>query len=92
MAKAPVLGKPSILSIGAWIALVAICIYLIYAATHKSDNETFTKGASKNESTTTLSPTANYYPFSFGCAPIMRLQDFKVPEAEKDNPILKKKK
>ena len=69
------LGKPSILSILAWIALVAITVYLIYAATHKTDSENYTKGAQHNEATTTIAPVQNLYPLSFpGCGRFLTIE------------------
>jgi hypothetical protein len=50
------LGKPSALSIGAVIALVLIVGYLIWSSTNKSDNESYTKGASKTETSVTVAP------------------------------------
>ena len=75
------LGKPSLVSYGAWIAIIAIGIYMIYVATHKgNDTENYTKGAAHNETTINISPVANYYPLSIpGCSPFVRL----------DNPVSK---
>ena len=50
------LGKPSALSVAAWFALIAIVIYLIFVATHKSDSEKYSGDASKTENTVNISP------------------------------------
>ena len=54
------LGKPSAVSIGAWVALIAIAIYLIFVATHKSDTENYSKGATHYEQT--IAPVEHAYP------------------------------
>ena len=61
------LGKPSPLSIILSVFLVGIIGYLIYVATTNVDTETstYTKGASHEESSLTISPVENYYPLAF---------------------------
>jgi heme/copper-type cytochrome/quinol oxidase subunit 2 len=69
------LGKPSFVSIGAWIALIAIVVYLIYAATHKGDTENYTKGATHTESTYTIAPVQNIYPLAIpGCGRFLTVE------------------
>lgn len=78
------MGKPSWVSIILSVVMLGVIVWLIYAATHKTDTENYTKGASHSE--TTLSPTANYYPFSFGCSPLLKMTDplgIKYPEPQK---------
>lgn len=82
------LGKPSIASIGAWVVLIAIIVYLIYIATTNVDTETsnYTKGASHTEVTYTVAPQQHIYPLGFaGCTPFVRLDNIgeKIPDAEK---------
>ena len=73
------MGKPSWVSISAWAALVAVVIYLVFAATHKSDSENYTKGASHSEMT--IAPVQNLYPLSFpGCG---RFLTIETPEGVK---------
>lgn len=76
------LGKPSPLSIGLTVGFIVVVGYLVWQSTSKTDETTYTKGAQHTEQTTTLSPTAYYYPLSLGCAPIMRTMDVKTPDAE----------
>jgi hypothetical protein len=87
------LGKPSPLSIGLSVVLIGIIGYLIYVATTNVDTSTenYTKGAANNSQTTNISPTVNYQPLSFGCAPIIRGTDFKIPPAEVNNPVVNPK-
>jgi hypothetical protein len=89
------MGKPSWLSVSAWVALVAVVVYLIFAATHKTDSENYAKGASHLETTTTIAPVQNNYPCSIpGCSPFLAL---KMPDGsvryvdDKGKPIEVKK-
>ena len=57
------------------IGLVAIVGYLAYSATNKTDSESYTKGATHNESTMNVSPVQNNYPLSIpGCGRFLTVQ------------------
>jgi len=58
----------------AWVALIAIGIYLVYAATHtKVDNENYAKGATHIE--TTYAPVQQNYPLSIpGCGRFLTVE------------------
>ena len=59
-------------SLLAWVALVAMAIYLIFVATHKTDAENYAKGSEHTE--TTFAPVQNIYPLAIpGCETFMRV-------------------
>ena len=59
------LGKPSSVSIVLSIVVLGLIAYLAWQATKKEDSQNYTKGATHNETTVTLSPTYNAYPLAF---------------------------
>lgn len=83
-----------------WGSLTAILLGLLslglitwsqYKATTKTDEVNYTKGAQHTETTSTvnISPTQNLYPLSFpGCSPFIRMDNLKLPESERNNPII----
>jgi len=85
------LGKPSAVSITMAVVLTIVIGYLVYSSTKKTDSENYTKGATHNESSTNISPVANYYPLSIpGCSPFVRVDGDTVKATDKQSKDKKK--
>lgn len=71
------------------LGLIAIVSYLVWQSTTKTDQTSYSKGATHTENVTnyTVSPVQNLYPLSIpGCSPFVRMDTpggIKYPEAEK---------
>ena len=67
------MGKPSWFSIGAWVGLIGIVIYLVYVATHTAtDTENYKGGKAENN----YNLTQNKYPLAFPdvmCGPFFKI-------------------
>ncbi len=69
------------------LGLIAIVAYLAWQSTRKTDQTSYSKGATHTEMNYTIAPVQNLYPLSIpGCAPFVRMDTpggIKLPEAEK---------
>lgn len=78
MAESPELRKVS--HIGLWIAVIIIGSFLLWSAfVKRTDVETFTKGASKQE----ISFTITEQPFSFPCGKFITYDPDRKPTTVK---------
>ena len=73
-----------------FVGLLAIVGYLTWQSTSKTDQTSYSKGATHTETTYTIAPVQNLYPLSIpGCAPFIRMDTpggIKYPEAEVKKP------
>lgn len=88
--KPMALGKPSPVSITLAVVMIGVIGYLAWQATSKTDSQSYTKGATHNETNVTFTPTYNAYPLSVPplCGKIFSfdkdfLTDTKPKEAKK---------
>lgn len=80
-------GGPSWWSLLAILIGIGIIGWLTFSATNKSDDTSYTKGATHNETTTNIAPVANYFPLSVpGCSPFVRIDERSgavIPKVDK---------
>ncbi len=81
------LAKPSPLSILLAVVVVGYGVYTAWKSTEKTNETSYSKGATHTETTYTVAPVQNLYPLAFpGCSPFIRMDTpggIKYPEAEK---------
>jgi len=86
------LGKPSPVSIVLSVIMVGVLGYLTWSATHRSNDQNYTKGAVHNETTVNVAPVEHNYPLALPrCGRFLSIDPSVFKQIPDVNPVKGKK-